>query len=157
MRTDLDFRSRKFPSYRTESEGVNWESVWGKRVAEYLSERLPQHGFEVKDIYAEDWGWCVEIDNPEFSTWLGCSSLGVEDEDEDEDEDEENPDALTGFVVHLHPDKPVIRKLFKKIDTTSTMERLADAVQKIFWSDAEVIKPRWLGADDGPGGWQDEV
>ena len=43
MRTNVEFRSAKFPPYAPEVEEVN-PGMWGRRLAEYLKERLVTRG-----------------------------------------------------------------------------------------------------------------
>ena len=78
MRTHVDFRSEKFPRYPGEVEGVNHETIWGKRLAEYLAARLKERGFPVEEPFAEDWGWMVPIRNAAFPLWIGCANYGEE-------------------------------------------------------------------------------
>jgi len=65
MKTHLEFTSTAFPAYPGEDKEIN-PGIFGKRVAEFLAESLPQQGFKVLCIGAEDWGWMVEIENREF-------------------------------------------------------------------------------------------
>ena len=80
MKTQVEFRSDKFPPYDGEQEEIN-PGLWGKRLAEYLQKNLPQHGVTVTGIGAEDWGWMIELENEEFPLWIGC---GHQDGDNDE-------------------------------------------------------------------------
>jgi hypothetical protein len=73
MKTQVEFKADKFPPYAGEEDEIN-PGLWGKRLAEYLQEHLPRHGLEVTALGAEDWGWMVEIENPEFPLWIGCWS-----------------------------------------------------------------------------------
>jgi hypothetical protein len=61
MKTQVEFKSDKFPPYEGEEEGINL-GLWGKRLAEYLQKNLPLHGLKVTCIGSEDWGWMVEND-----------------------------------------------------------------------------------------------
>ena len=55
MKTQVEFRSDKFPPYDGEEEQIN-PGLWGKRLAEYLQENLTHQGLKVTSIGAEDWG-----------------------------------------------------------------------------------------------------
>lgn len=49
MKTHVEFNSDKFPSYDTEEEGVNYEAgVYGKRLAEYLRDKLTTKGIKTR-------------------------------------------------------------------------------------------------------------
>ncbi len=41
MKTQVEFRSNKFPSYEGEEEQIN-PGLWGKRLAEYLVQKLSE-------------------------------------------------------------------------------------------------------------------
>ncbi len=127
MKTQVQFRSDKFPPYDGEEEIIN-PGLWGKRVAEYFQEQLPYHGFRVSSIGAEDWGWMVEIDNQQFPLWIGCGhQYGENDE----------------FLCFIEPSKPFIRKWFKKINTTEKVTRLSEAMQKILEANPDIHDINW--------------
>jgi hypothetical protein len=130
MRTHVEFRSNKFASYENDIEGVNWSAgVYGKRLADYLAERLPQHGIEVARHLAEDWGWYIEIEHDGgFTLSVGCGRY----------QEYEN-----GFLCFVEPSKPVIRRWFKKIDISSSIKRTASALDSILNGDPEITELRW--------------
>ena len=68
MKTQVEFRSSKFPPYEVEQEQIN-PGLWGKRLAEYLREKLRTDGIQTGDIYSEDWGWALPIQN-ESASWV---------------------------------------------------------------------------------------
>jgi hypothetical protein len=130
MRTHVEFRSDKFPSYEDDVEGVNWKSgIYGKRLADYIVERLPQHGIEVARHLAEDWGWYIEIKHDGgFTLSVGCGHY---------------QEYKNGFLCFVEPSKPVIRKWFKKIDTSSSIKKITSALDTILTGDREIIAIRW--------------
>jgi len=133
MRTHVEFRSEKFPTYPPEEEKVN-PGLWGKRLAEYLYRELKEEGIETEEIYPEDWGWVVPIHHEPFSLWVGCGHYQA------------YPD---GYLVFIEPSKPTIRKgLFKKIDTTGDIEKVAVALDRILKSDPEISSIRWWAEDE---------
>src|SRR6266404_5331492 len=109
--------------------------LWGKRLAEYLREKLPGQGIETGEIYSEDWGWAVPVKNETFALWIGC---GHQDGDDDE------------FLCFIEPSKPIIRRFFKKIDTTDAVAQLAKALEAILTSDPDIRDLRW--SSDGVRG-----
>ena len=127
MNTQVEFRSDKFPPYDGEEDEIN-PGLWGKRLAQYLQENLPNHGVKVASIGAEDWGWMVELENDEFSLWIGC---GHQSGDNDE------------FLCFIEPSKPLIRKWLKKIDTTVEVGRVSEALRKIFELDPDIRNIKW--------------
>ena len=110
-----------------EEEQIN-PGIWGRRLADYLIEGLKAAGFEPEEPIAEDWGYIVGIKNDEFSLTVSCAH-------QDGDPDE--------FVCLIHPDCAVIRKLFKKIDTTEVVGRLSDALDKMLTSDPGIHDVTW--------------
>jgi hypothetical protein len=44
LQTHVEFRSDRFPSCEGEEEEIN-PDLWGKRLAEFLCEKLPAQGF----------------------------------------------------------------------------------------------------------------
>ncbi len=132
MRTQIQFHSTSFPPYESEDEQINL-GVFGKRLADFLAESLPAQGFKVRCVGAEDWGWMVELENETFPLWIGCAN----------DEGVEN-----GFQCFIEPSKPFIRKWFKKIETSSTVERLAAAIESVLLGSGKVSQLRWLPEDE---------
>src|SRR2546423_5355663 len=100
MKTHVEFRSNKFPPYDGEQEQIN-PGLWGKRLAEYLVQKLSEKGIKTEEIIAEDWGWYVPVENEAFRLAVCC---GHQDGDDDE------------FVCFTDPDTPIVKKFFKKID-----------------------------------------
>ena len=128
MKTQVEFRSDKFPPYDGEEDEIN-PGLWGKRLAEYLQRNLPHYGVKVTAIGAEDCGWMVELENDEFPLWIGC---GHQDGDNDE------------FLCFIEPSKPFIRKFFKKIHTIAKVRRVADALNKVLESNPDIRDINWI-------------
>jgi hypothetical protein len=128
MKTHVEFKSKSFPPYEGEEERIN-PGVWGKRLAEYLVGKLPEHGFTPREMNAEDWGWYIPIENETFPLAVCC---GHQDGESDQ------------FICFIDPWKPQIRKLFKKIDTTQRVVRLADALDRILASHPDIKEINWM-------------
>ena len=126
MKTFVEFRSDKFPSYG-EEELIN-PGLWGKRLAEYFVAKLPAHGLVAGEPIAEDWGWYVPIVVDGAALALCC---GHQDGDDDQ------------FLVFTDPPKPVTRKLFKRIDVTPQLARLVRAVDAILAADPDIRDLSW--------------
>ena len=127
MKTHVEFRSDRFPPYDSEEQQVN-PDLWGKRLAEYLEQRLPAEGITTRGIGAEDWGWIVFVENDSFDLWVGC---GHQHGDDDE------------LLCFIHPDKPMVRRWLRRIDTTDGIERLAEALDRILRADPDVHDLCW--------------
>jgi hypothetical protein len=132
MKTQVEFRSAKFPPYNNEQEQIN-PGLWGKRLAEYLVEKLAAKGMTTEPIIAEDWGWYVPLPNESFRLALCC---GHQDGADDE------------FLVFTDPATPTVKKFFKKIDATAQLTRLTEALQQILSSDPEITDVVWIEPGD---------
>ena len=128
MKTQVEFRSNKFPPYEGEEEQIN-PGLWGKRLAEYLALKLTEKGIEAGELVAEDWGWLVPIPNDEGVPMALC--VGHQDGDDDQ------------FLCFTEPAKPIVKKFFKKIDATAPLTRLTEAVDQILTTDSEITDIVW--------------
>ena len=129
MKTQVEFRSNKFPPYAGEEEQIN-PGLWGKRLAEYLVQKLSEKGIQTDEIIPEDWGWYIPIRNEGSGVRLAVC-CGHQDGEDDE------------FLCFTEPSRPVIKKLFKKIDATVQLARLTDALQQILVSDSDIRDVVW--------------
>lgn len=128
MQTMLEFTSTAFPPEPGEEEEMN-PGRYGRKLALFLAEALRGRGFETGEPFAEDWGWQVEIANEGFPLWIGCGNI------------DETPDA---FLVFIEPSRPVIRKLFRKIETRSSVEPLAAALHAALAESGKVSGLKWV-------------
>jgi hypothetical protein len=127
METQVGFRSSKFPPYEGEEQQIN-PGLWGRRLAEYLVQKLAERGIETDGMVAEDWGWYVPLRNEGFRLALCC---GHQDGGDDE------------FLCFTDPARPVVRKFFRKIDATPQLTRLTKALREILDSDPEIRDVVW--------------
>jgi len=127
MQTQVEFRSSKFPPYEGEEEQIN-PGLWGKRLAEYLVQKLAEKGIETGEMVAEDWGWYVPLRNEGFPLALCC---GHQDGDDDE------------FLCFTEPATPVVKKFFKKIDATAQLTQLTEALRQILAADPDIREIVW--------------
>jgi hypothetical protein len=129
MRTHVEFRSDLFPAYPGEEDKIN-PGLWGQRLAEYLQTKLKNLGISTVDVVGfEDWGCEIKLVGTPFPMWIGCGHY------------QEYPD---GYLCFIEPSTPTIRRsLFKKIDTTVEVNRLADALDKILNEESGIRDIRW--------------
>jgi len=99
MKTQVEFRSSKFPPYDGEQEQIN-PGLWGKRLAEYFVRKLSEKGIKTEQIIAEDWGWYIPVQNEGFRLAVCC---GHQDGDDDE------------FVCFTDPSTPVVKNSSKRL------------------------------------------
>lgn len=128
MKTQVEFRSAKFPPYEGEEEQIN-PGLWGKHLAEYLVQRLAEKGIQTQEIIAEDWGWYIPIPNEGFRLAICCGHQNGEDDE---------------FLCFTEPSTPVVKKFFRKIDATAQLTRLTEALQQILASDPDIKAVKWI-------------
>lgn len=125
----IECRTDRFPSHLRDEELVN--GGLGFALADYIATQLGARGMPICALVAEDWGWYAERDHADFRLGFGITSFGPQD-----------------FLIQFMPDTPVIRKLFRKIDTRAATTALASAVFDIL---------RVEGVVSGGPTWVDEV
>src|SRR5205809_6406148 len=113
---------------RGDQEQIN-PGLWGKRLAEYLVQKLSEKGIKTDEIIAEDWGWYIPIRNEGFRLAVCC---GHQDGDDDE------------FLCFTEPSTPIIKKFFKKMDASEQLARLTEALQQILSSDSDIRNVVWV-------------
>jgi len=127
MMTQVTFRSNKFPPYDGEEEQIN-PGLWGKRLAEYLVDKLRGTELQTEEIVAEDWGWYIPIKNDGFRLGICCGH---------------QQDADDNFMCFTEPTTPIIKKLFRKIDATAELNRIVAELARILASDPDIKDVHW--------------
>ena len=127
MRTHLEFQSPAFEPEQGEDDETN-PGIFGRRLARFLADEFAALGYGGPNIIAEEHGWWVMLDNPEFPLALICASF----------------DAPSGWLVQINPSQPFVRKmLFKKIDTTKVVEKVAHHLETILTTSGSATDLRW--------------
>jgi hypothetical protein len=127
MKTQVEFRSSKFPLYEGEEEEINL-GLWGKRLTEYLAQELARRGIATDDFIVEDWGCYLPVRNEKLKLAL-CCGHGSGDDDE--------------FLVFIDPSTPKVWKLFRTIDATDEFTQVLDALRGILESDPDIREIAW--------------
>lgn len=137
MRTHLEFRSDAFPAYPEEDEQIN-PGLYGKRLAEFLFGELSAAGFKPDEPNPEDWGWCITIPNESFPLWVGCGHY---------------QEYSDGFLCFVEPNKPFVRRWFRKVSTEATVARVGEALEVALRRHPQVRALRWWSDEEsGRGG-----
>ncbi len=123
MRTNLEFRSSELCDPDSDCE-----NPIGECVANFLKNELPKHGFTVSRMILEDWGWLVRIENPSFPLWVGCGFYGEWDD---------------GLLLFIQPNRPYVRRWFRRISVVETIERLATALEQVICQSGKARDVRW--------------
>src|SRR5690348_4799970 len=128
MKTQVEFRSSKFPPYEGEENEIN-PGLWGKRLAEYWVAKLAEKGIGPGEMIAEDWGWYVRFEIEGTRLALCC---GHQFGDDDE------------FLSFTDPATPVVRKWLRKVDVSAPLTRLTEAMAAILASDPDIREINWI-------------
>ena len=73
-------------------------------------------------------GWPIDLENDAFPLWIGCGNY-------EECED--------GFLCFIEPPRPFICRWLKRIPTSETVERLANALEEIVAQSGNARDLRW--------------
>ena len=73
----LEFESSAFAIKQGEDEHTN-PGIFGKALAQWLSEQLRATGIPVGEIIAEDFGWCVPVESKPHRLYVACASAEEE-------------------------------------------------------------------------------
>lgn len=49
--------------------------MYGRQPANWLRPRLSAFGYDVEEVFGEDWGWCVMCQRKPYSLWVACVNL----------------------------------------------------------------------------------
>ena len=101
--------------------------LFALELADFVESSLRERGYEVKFRCQEDWGHWLEIDHAGKYTLAVCCGNA---------EDTEN--GLERHRVFVHPDKPVIRRWFRKIDVREDVEKLSLAIRSLLADDPDI-------------------
>jgi len=132
MLSHVEFRSSAFAAEPGEDEEVN-PGLYGRALASWLAQALHAVGERPGEVFAEDWGWVVPLENDGFDLWIGA---GHYQEYED------------GFLCFIHPDTPTIRRWFKKIHVEDRVEALRKRIDQVLNDNPEVHDIKWWARDD---------
>lgn len=77
MDTKYWFRSALFEIQPGEDEETN-PACYGKALGNWLCLKFKDLGYEVEELIAEDWGWCVMCKRDSYLLWVGCGSILTE-------------------------------------------------------------------------------
>lgn len=100
---------------------------FARELADFLQEGLARHDYRVGFRCAEDWGQWLELEHAGgYTLAVGCANLS------------ELENGVADHRVFVSPDKPHIRKLFRKIDVSADIERLGTALKAILSAEERI-------------------
>ncbi len=111
----LRFESSAFAVTTSEDEETN-PGIFGKSLAQWLSEQLVARGFKVTDVIPEDFGWCVGVDSSPYASYVACSNT---------------PDHKTQWAVFVFAEGGLLSRLLGKDKRTEVVATLFATVKEI--------------------------
>ena len=124
----VEFKSNIFPKYPNEDEEIINPNRWGKKLAEWVSEKLPDEGIKTEEIFPEDWGWLVNLKIENFNSFLGCGIIdGAENE----------------FLILIEVKQPFFKRLFNKKDPKPIQEKIKKALDSILKKEKNISEIKW--------------
>jgi len=119
MNRYIHFHSDHFKPDQGEDEEVN-PGIYGKKLAMWLNDELPKYGIDSNRIYAEDWGWEIDISTDNIRRFIGVRNV-------DETDNE--------WVVSIDIKNKILKKLFRKLqneedEVKEVMNRLSNILKK---------------------------
>lgn len=123
----IHIKSPKFPILPGEDDEIVNEGMYGKALAEYLLTKLGERGYEVPFVYAEDWGWWVEIAGEPFKAGVCIYSAS----------EHGKPDEYVCTDSTLKP-RQWSWSRFRFIDVQPWSDKITGDLINIFDGDAEV-------------------
>lgn len=130
MQTHVEFRSSKFPPYDGEEDEIN-PGLWGKRLTEYLAQKLAERGIATEAYAVEDWGCYLPVKNDGVRLALCC---GHQNGDDDQ------------FLVFTEPSTPKVKRFFRTIDATAPLTHLVNTLRDILEADPDIRDITWSDA-----------
>lgn len=105
--------------------------IYALELAHFLERELTQRGYPAKFRCQEDWGHWMELEHQgNFTLAVCCVNTG------------EEIDGQAEHRIFLSPDKPVIRRLFKRIDVRSDLEKLSTTLREVLEGNSAISNLR---------------
>lgn len=130
------FKSSHFEAETGEDEETN-PRMYGRQVAMWLHKEFSVLGYEVEEVFGEDWGWCVMCQRDPYMLWIGCVNLR-DCEYAQPGDPPPPPDHLLWNVIPM-AEVPFFRYLFKtKPNTKPGLDKIEAELTHILESDSRV-------------------
>jgi hypothetical protein len=94
----LAFESNAFPIEPGEDERTN-PGVFGKALAIWLATELKLRGVPTRAVVAEDFGWCIEVDQRPHRLYVACANA---------------PSSTTRWQVHAFADVGWLARVLRR-------------------------------------------
>jgi hypothetical protein len=135
MSDGYTFKSSRFDIEPGEDEETN-PRRYGRQLATWLKSQFEGLGYNVEEVFGDDWGWCVMCQREPFSLWVGCGNQIDLDT-----ASEAHPASNASDVVrHCFAVAEVsfFKRIFNKPDTTSALAKLDAELNRILASEPSI-------------------
>ncbi|SRR6266404_181804 len=126
---EVTFNTGFFQPVPYEEEQTN-AGVYGKQLADWISEQLNKNGMKVEEVVAEDFGWAVIVSRKPILLWIACSNVRESTE------------------WRMYPvAEPYLRQRLFGFELTPRAERLRTLLQEIVPTIPGVSAIEWQGTE----------
>lgn len=122
MKPDLLIKTNLFPAHENESAEIN-PGRFGKRLAEFIKDNLTKTEIIVADIYPTDYSYELRLDGYKFKIYVLIGNIDGENDQ---------------FLISIEPKKAFVRKLFKKISTEDSINKVYNAIRASISNNPEI-------------------
>ena len=130
------FKSSEFEVEPGEDEETN-PRLYGRQVASWLRGRFLALGYDVEEVFGEDWGWCVMCQRDPYMLWVSCVNL----RDYEYTRPGDPPPPAEHLLWNVVPmaEVPFFRYLFKKKPVPRPgLDKIQSELKEILESDSRV-------------------
>lgn len=120
------FESGRFASVAPTEEPPN-RGRFGRSLADWLAAELRTRGWEVREVFPEDWGWVVEVRVGPHRLDVGCGNADG---------------SVTRWAVRPEARGGLLQRVFAGSKPTSELLRLDEEIGDILRSDPQTT---WIG------------
>jgi hypothetical protein len=137
------FTSTLFQISKGEDEETN-PGCYGKELGEWLCSQLKALGYEVEDLVAEDWGWCVVCVRKPYLLWAGCVAMPTADFPETYDPDSPPRGEDVVWCVFPVVELPFfyltshIMRIFGQLDLKAPLQKLTQEIQGLLEAEPKI-------------------
>ena len=137
------FKSDLFQIAKGEDDETN-PGCYGKELGIWLSGKFKALGYDVEEVFPEDWGWVVMCSREKYLLWIGCGTLFGDDFYEHYDPD--SPPDGQDVTWHVFPVievpffyfKSWFRRLFGKLDTNQPLQKLNEELKNLLETEPQI-------------------
>lgn len=130
------FTSSLFEIEQGEDEETN-PLCFGRQLSNWLRIKLREKGYDVEEVIAEDWGWCVMCSRKPFMLWVGCVSM--HDYEHTRPKDPLPKGCEVTWTCSVVAEIGFLQNLFKRIDVDPTLNQLGIDIKHILRAEKNIV------------------